>query len=185
MFVKPFVPQNLKKEVLRRWVVVLPADEEMKEPALEFEVKVVSDRKLSALAKSIDTKQRRGTTWEEEVSFRKKFIVEVVTGWRGCTVGNAKRLCLVLLENPELIDESAPKDWPFDFDTLVFFAEHMSGESFNEITRGALDVEAFAREEVFKAKKSLTHSLDSHPQSTPQSSANATDQMTQTPLTGI
>jgi hypothetical protein len=167
------VPQILEKKRLERWVTVLEADELMGEPRLEFLVGILSDKKLLALSKPYEKKGGVvNMTQSEAAEFRKSVLVDCVKGWRGMTSGNSRRLCLILLENPELIAEATPNQWPFDMDDLSFIAEHMSGVQFGEVLNAALDIDAFAREEVEKTKKkSLASSVSQAPSSPPDTAS--------------
>lgn len=147
------IPKALEAKRLTRWVTVLDPDDRLSLPRLEFEIQGLGDKRLTSLTDT-HSKKGKGVSASEIVDFRKAVCAEVIIGQKGMCNGNARRLCLILAEHPELIDENAPSEWVFDADDLQFFAEHMPIVTFNTLLNESLDVDAFAREELAKVKKS-------------------------------
>jgi hypothetical protein len=146
------IPKMLESKRLTRKMTILDPDDRLGLPRLEFEIASLGDKRLSSLTDAYTKK--KGTSAAEIIDFRKAVCHEVVKDWSGMCTENARRLCLVLAEHPELIDENVPRDWPFDPDDLQFIAEHMPIVTFNDILNESLDVNAFAKEELAKTKKS-------------------------------
>ncbi len=147
------VPKILEKNTPERWITVLDADEVTEEPKLEFKIQAVSDGKLSILMSPFDRKGKKtNLSQSENAEFRAAYLLECVKGWRGMTTGNARRMCLILLEHPELIAAETPSEWVWDLDDLKFLAENMSGVIFSDIMTATLELEAFAREVLKRTK---------------------------------
>lgn len=154
----------LEPKRARRWVTVLDADELVQNaPKFEVEVGILSEKKFLAMVKPYE-KAKTGKidmTDDEQVEFRKNLLADCVTNWRGMTTENAKRLCHKLFTCPELLPDAAPASWPFDMDDLMFLGEFMNAGAFGKITEGAMDLEAYVREEMQRTKKSLVSSPSS------------------------
>lgn len=154
-FIRDLKEFVVDKAELTRWVQILPADPLKGLPAVDFEVSLVSDQKLIAVARPYRQKKKEGQEidMDKEKRFRAAFLVEAVKGWRGVNNLNVRRMSDHFLAHPELFEGDPTAEWKFNKADLENLGENISLDIFNEVVSAAVSLEDFASEILEREKK--------------------------------
>lgn len=156
------IPKVLEKKRRRIWVEVLPADEKMDLPAVEFYEGFISPTLNDQIASDYRKKDGSGLdlSGDKIKKFRKDVLLSILfqgfkegdePRWRGMSKQNLIRLCPSFMENPELLEDVED---PIDFNqtNVQVVAEEIFDDYFMKSYTAAQDLSTYSKEALQEAK---------------------------------